>query len=168
MRRALRGADAVDTRPAIAISWRSIQKGHRKGLGERKSIPLEAFARLAEATGARLVDVQYGDAREERAAFAERHPGMLRRIPELDVFNDLEGLAALLVACGRLVSSSNVTAHLAGALGVPTDLLYLRGWPPFSYWVPGPGGRSLWYPSVRVPEGAPATWEEAFAQLAAR
>ena len=168
MRGALRGADASDTRPAIAISWRSIQQGHRKALGERKSAPLEAFARLADATNARLVDVQYGDAREERAEFEARHPGMLVRIPGLDVFDDLEGLAALLVACGRLVSSSNVTAHLAGALGVPTDLLYLRGWPPFSYWVRGSAGRSLWYPSVRVQDGAPATWDEAFAQLAKR
>jgi tetratricopeptide (TPR) repeat protein len=157
--------EAIGPGPAIAISWRSIQTGHRKALGERKSIPLEAFAALATSTGARLVDVQYGDTAAERAAFDERHPGVLVRIPGLDPFNDLEGLAALLVACGRVVSSSNVTAHLGGALGVPTDLVFLDGWPPFAYWVRGEGGRSLWYPSVRLPEGSPATWDAAFAAL---
>lgn len=148
--------------PLIAISWRSLQKGGRRGLGERKSIPLEAFFQLAENTGARLVDVQYGDLREERAIFDARHPGILVRPEGLDAFNDLEGLAAVLVACGRLVTSSNVTAHLAGALGVPTSLLYLRGWAPFPYWVPGPAGHSLWYPAVRVPESAFTDWGSAF------
>ena len=155
---------AIGERPAIAIAWRSIQRGHRKALGERKSIPLEAFARLARDTGARLVDVQYGDTAAERAAFDEAHPGVLLRIPGFDPFNDLEGLAAALVACGRAVSGSNVTVHLAGALGVPTDLLY-RDWPPFSYWVADAGGHSPWYPSVRVPGTPPRSWDEAFANL---
>ena len=158
----------LGTEPAIAIAWRSLHKGNRRALGERKSIPLEHFAALAEKTGARLVDVQYGDVEEERREFQARHPGVLVRLEGLDPFNDLEGVAAALVACGRVVSSSNVTAHLAGALGVATDLLYLRGWPPFSYWVPGPGGRSLWYPSVRVPEGPWRDWDEAFAAVARR
>ena len=158
--------DQLGSAPAIAISWRSLQKGSRQGLGERKSIPLEAFARLAEETGARLVDVQYGDVAEERSAFEARHPGMLVRLEGLDPFNDLEGLAAALVACGRVVSSSNVTAHLAGALGVPTDLMYLRGWAPFSYWVGEPRAPSLWYPSVRLPPRA-ESWDEAFEAIVA-
>jgi hypothetical protein len=66
------------------------------------------------------------------------------------------------------VSSSNVTAHLAGALGVPTQLLSLRAWAPFFYWVPGPGGRSLWYPSVRVPDEPWDSWPAAFEAIAKR
>lgn len=155
---------AIGDGPAIAIAWRSIQKGHRKALAERKSIPLEAFARLARDTGARLVDVQYGETAAERAAFEEQHPGVLLRIPGFDSFNDLEGLAAALVACGRLVSGSNVTVHLAGAIGVHTDLLYMD-WPPFSYWVADAGGHSPWYPSVRVPAVPPRSWDEAFSNL---
>jgi tetratricopeptide (TPR) repeat protein len=156
---------AIGEGPAIAISWRSLQKGNRKALGERKSIPLEAFAALAERTGALLVDVQYGDVADERAEFERRHTGVLLRIPGLDPFDDLEGVAAALVACGRLVASSNVAAHLAGALGVPTDLLYLRGWPPFFYWIAASGGRSPWYPSVRVPADPAPDWDAAFAGL---
>ena len=154
--------------PVIAIAWRSLHQGNRRALGERKSIPLEHFARLAHAAGARLADLQYGDVSEERLEFEARHPGVLVRLEGLDPFADLEGLAAALVACGSLVSSSNVTAHVAGALGVPTRLAYLRGWAPFSYWVPGPGSRSLWYPSVAVPPTAWERWEEAFDALQAR
>jgi tetratricopeptide (TPR) repeat protein len=154
--------------PVIAIAWRSLQRGSRRMLGERKSIALEHFAGLGAAGGVRLLDLQYGDVADERRAFEARHPGMLVRLDGLDPFSDLEGLAAALVACGRLVTSSNVTAHLAGALGVPTELLYLRGWAPFSYWVARPGGRSLWYPSVTVPATPWARWEEAFEAVATR
>ena len=158
--------EALGGAPAIAIAWRSIHKGAKRIQGERKSIPLEHFAALARATGARLVDLQYGDVAEERRAFESRHPGVLLRLEGLDPFSDLEGVAAALVACGRAVTSSNVTAHLAGALGVPTQLLYLNGWAPFSYWVPGPDGRSPWYPSVQVPGAAWKSWEEAFSDAA--
>jgi len=134
----------------IAISWRSPQAGERRALGERKSVPLDAFVALARAHGARLLDLQYGDVDAERAEFESRHPGVLARIEGLDLRDDLEGVAAALAACGRLVTASNATAHLAGALGVPTELCLPRGWPAFAYWAPLAGGRSLWYPSVVV------------------
>jgi ADP-heptose:LPS heptosyltransferase len=149
----------------IAVSWASLQKGPREALGRRKSIPLECFARLA-AGGARLVDLQYGDLHEERAQFEARHPGVLTRIPGLDAFADLEGVLAAIEACERVVTGSNVLAHLAGALGKPTWLAYLPGHEPFHYWVPGPDGRSLWYPSVEVVAGQPdAGWEPLFEAL---
>jgi hypothetical protein len=157
----------LGSRPAIAIAWRSLHKGSKRALGERKSIPLEAFARLG-AAGVQLVDLQYGELSDERRAFDGAHPGLLTRLEGLDAFSDLEGVAAALVACGRLVCSSNVTAHLAGALGVATELVYLRGWAPFSYWVSGPAGHSPWYPSVRVPGASWKSWDEAFAALGNR
>ena len=153
----------------IGISWRSLQKGGRRALGERKSIPLEHFAPLAQATGARLLDLQYGDVTAEREQFAARHPGVLVQIDGLDLHDDLDGVAAAIACCDRVVTSSNVTAHLAGALGKATQVVYLRDWPPFSYWTPGEGGQSRWYPSVRV-ESDPAwtSWERALEGLAKR
>jgi tetratricopeptide (TPR) repeat protein len=153
----------------IGISWRSLQKGGRRALGERKSIPLEHFAPLAEATGARLLDLQYGDVTAERERFAARHPGVLVQIDGLDLHDDLDGVAAAIACCDRVVTSSNVTAHLAGALGKATQVVYLRDWPPFSYWTPGDGGHSRWYPSVRVESDAAwTTWEQALEGLAKR
>jgi len=143
-------ARALGPGPAIAISWRSLQPPARRVLGERKSVPLEAFAELARARSARLVDLQYGDVDAERREFEARHPGVLTRIEGLDAREDLEGVAAVLAACGRLVTTSNATAHLAGALGIPAEILLPRGWPPFSYWVAGAEGRSLWYPSIKI------------------
>jgi hypothetical protein len=62
-----------------------------------------------------------------------------------------------------------VTAHIAGAIGVPATVVCLHGWPPFHYWMAGRDGRSLWYPSVEVAADASwASWEAALAALAAR
>lgn len=134
----------------VAISWRSPQAGARRALGERKSLPLAELARFARLHGATLIDLQYGDMDAERAAFMRDNAQGLARIPGLDLRDDLEGVAAALVACGRLVTTSSAVAHLAGALGVPTHLLLPRGWPPFFYWAPGPDGRFLWYPSIEM------------------
>jgi hypothetical protein len=155
--------------PLIAISWRSLQKGGRRGLAERKSIPLAHFASLAKARGARLLDLQYGDVQEERAEFDAAHPGILTRIEGLDTFHDLEGVLAAIAASDGVVTASNVTAHLAGALGKPTTLLYLRGWPPFHYWTAGPDGRSLWYPAIQVASEPEWTgWEAVFEAVAGK
>jgi tetratricopeptide (TPR) repeat protein len=155
--------------PCIAISWRSVQKGLRAGLGARKSIPLESFALLARARGARLVDVQYGDVDAERAAFEAAHPGVLLRPRGVDPFSDLEGVLAVLEACGEAVTASNAVAHLAGAAGVRATVVLLGARSPFHYWDALEGSRSLWYPSLTVArDPAWRTWDEAFENLAAR
>jgi len=153
----------------IGIAWRSLQKGERRAMAERKSIPLEAFGAFSRAPGVRLLDLQYGDVGEERARFHARYPGLLTRLEGLDPWSDLEGMLAAIAACERVVTSSNVTAHLAGAIGAPATVVFLHGWPPFHYWVPDEAGRSPWYPSVEVAgERSWASWDEALGALAAR
>jgi tetratricopeptide (TPR) repeat protein len=153
-----RAALAAPGRRVVGISWRSFQKADRAALEARKSAPLAAFARLAARGDLRLADLQYGDTAAERARFA----GELARIEALDLFNDLDGVVAAIAACDVVVTTSSVTAHLAGASGKPTFLIYLRGVPPFHYWAPGEDGRCLWYPSMRI-VSAPEidTWERA-------
>jgi Tfp pilus assembly protein PilF/ADP-heptose:LPS heptosyltransferase len=146
--RVVRIREALGAGPWIAISWRSLQSGDRRALGDRKSLALEDFAAIAGESGARLLDLQYGDVAEERARFESSHPGLLGRVEGLDTYNDFEGILAALEACERVVTASNVTAHLAGALGKPTRVIFRGDWPPFHYWTPGANGRSLWYPSV--------------------
>jgi ADP-heptose:LPS heptosyltransferase len=151
----------------VAISWRSVQRGARASRGTRKSAPLESFAALSRGRELNLVDVQYGDVEAERREFEKRHPGLLARVPGLDAFSDLEGVMAAIVACGRVVTTSNVVAHLAGALGVPATVVFTGGLAPFHYWNAVQEGRSLWYPSLDV-AGDARDWKEALDTLSAR
>lgn len=160
-----RALDAEGPRPVVGISWRSFQPKVRGELGKRKSAPLEAFGALAGR--ARLLDLQYGDTAAEREAFAAAG-GRLERLAGLDLFDDLDGVLAAIEACDAIVTTSNVTAHLAGALGKRTLLVYLRGRAPFHYWS-SPHGRSLWYPSIEIVSGPGIdTWEKALAEAHGR
>ena len=153
-----RDALAVPGRRIVGISWRSFQKADRAALESSKSAPLAAFGRLAARSDLRLVDLQYGDTAAERGRFE----GSLARIEGLDLFNDLDGVIAAIAACDAVVTTSSVTAHLAGASGKPTFLIYLRGVPPFHYWAPDEEERCLWYPSVRIVSGPGVdTWDRA-------
>lgn len=150
---------------AVGLSWRSFQPASRSYYERRKNAPLAAFLPLSAAPGVRLVDLQYGDTREERAAFASAG-GALASFDDLDRFGDLDGLLALIEACDAVVTTSNVTAHLAGALGKRTLLAYPGANPPFHYWVPDAQGRSRWYPSVEiVTDAATLSWDAVVARL---
>jgi Flp pilus assembly protein TadD len=149
----------------IGISWKSFQPKGRGHVARKKSAPLEVFMKLSKAPGVRLLDLQYGDTAAERAGFA-RAGGRLEHFDDLDLFNDLDGVLAAIESCDLVVTTSNVTAHLAGTLGKRTLLLYLGGHAPFHYWVPGEDGRCLWYPSVEIVTGrALDTWERALERV---
>ncbi len=144
---------------AVGISWRTFQAAARQWYARTRSMPLAAFMALAQMPGVRLVDLQYGDTAAERAAFADEG-GRLDRIDEgLDRFDDLEGLLALIEACDVVVTTDNATAHLAGALGKRTLVMFLEDRPTMHYWAPNDRRRSPWYPSVEI-VGAPMldTW----------
>ena len=69
--------------------------------------------------------------------------------PNLDATNDIDGLVSQINMCDMVVTTSNVTAHLVGAVGKKGVVLlpYSRGklW----YWHEGQG-KSLWYPSLHL------------------
>lgn len=152
----------------IGIAWRTFQRGRHQFVSERKSATLDALAPLARC-GATLVDLQYGDVAAERHAFDRAHPAARFQLAGLDTFADLEGLLALIDCCDVVVTTSNATAHFAGALGKRTWVVYLEANAPFHYWVAGPDGRSLWYPSVQVmTDPSWRDWSQAFDAVAAR
>jgi ADP-heptose:LPS heptosyltransferase len=82
----------------------------------------------------------------------------VHRIEGLDVREDIDGLTALIDACDTVVTTSNVTVHLAGALGKTGAVLvpHARGRP--WYWHEG-DGRSLWYPTLELfPQDESSDW----------
>lgn len=148
-----------EDRTRVAISWRSFQPPICIDRQLKKSATLADFGLLGARHDLQLVTVQYGKVVEEFAGWA--HSPILQ--PNIDLFYDIDGVLAVIDACDVVVTTSNVTAHFAGALGKETYLIYRRANAPFFYWQPVKG-RSLWYPSVNVVSGeAIDTWEKAIA-----
>ena len=158
--------EALGPGPKVALSWRSTRQDW--WVRRKKSSTLSDFAPLLKLAGVRFVDVQYGDTTAERRAVEQALGVRLLRFEEVDHTNDLEELLAILEACDLLITTSNATAHFAGALGKRTWLLYLKDRAPFHYWVHGGSNRCLWYPSVEIVTAAQLTDWYALAGYVAR
>jgi hypothetical protein len=107
--------DAAQGRPLIGIAWRS----SRQMVGPWKSMPLEEWAPIFKGRDALFVNLQYGETEPEIAAAMGATGAEIYTDPEIDRFNDFEGLAALIDGLDLVVTTSNVTAHFAGALAKP-------------------------------------------------
>jgi hypothetical protein len=100
---------------------------------------------------------------EELATLQEDTGIEVLTIPGLDLHDDLDDLAALISCCDLVISVSNATAHLSGALGKPTWLALHQ----VPYWPWGlEGERSPWYPTLRLfRQGSAGCWREPLEQL---
>lgn len=127
------------------ISWHS----SRKQLGPHKSIRLKQLVSALGPAQHHFVTLQYGDTRAERQAVVESEEVEVQSLEDLDCFNDIDGLAALIEACDVVVTVSNSTAHLAGALGKKTLLLLPGNEGRLWYWA-NQDGNNPWYPSIEM------------------
>jgi len=127
------------------ISWHSAHPG----MGADKSMPLLALRPLIATTGLKFVDLQYGDTTAERAAFAADAGLEIVHLDSIDNRQDIDGLAALIDACDVVVTISNTTAHIAGALGKEVWLMLPHNTGRLWYWQ-ADRDDTLWYPNVHV------------------
>jgi tetratricopeptide (TPR) repeat protein len=134
----------------VGLSWVS----RNPLIGRLKTARLQDLEPVLRLPNCRFVDLQYGDTLADRQAIEREFGIHIERIADVDNTNDLEGLAALMTACDAVVTVSNTTTHLAGALGVRTWVMapnQTRLW----YWFKGIAD-SPWYPFVRVHDQKPA------------
>jgi Flp pilus assembly protein TadD len=130
----------------VGISWLS----KNVVFGEKKSTALADWAEILRTPGCRFVDLQYGDTAAERAALTRDLGLTLEHVEGLDLRDDLDGLAALISACDLVVTVSNTTAHVAGALGVPVWIFVAAGGGKLWYWGTEDVEVPVWYPSARI------------------
>ena len=144
----------------VGISWQSTVP--RIG-AETKVVSLVELAKKLHGPKIKLVNLQYGDVSEELIYLKEKTNIEVIQLHEIDNKNDIDGLAALIMACDRIVSISNLTIHLAGALGKEADVLVAFS----SDWRWGKGQDSTyWYDSVRLHRQTKINdWTEAIEQL---
>ena len=139
----LRKELGVEGKKVIGISWKSFSPINV----ERKSMDLEQFGRMFDGLDVVLLDLQYGDVNEEIRAFTKGTGIEVLQCSSVNLKEDLDGLGALIALCDLVVSTSNVTIHMAGALGKEAWVLL-----PFaaSFWWLIERTDSLWYPTVKL------------------
>lgn len=129
----------------IGLSWKSTNPA----LGRQKGLELNGLLNALAAPALTFINLQYGDVAAEIAAASAQTGATVILDPDIDSLADIDAFAAQVAAMDAVVTISNTTAHMAGALGVPT-CLYLPGhrkriW----YWFRD-GNFSPWYRSLRL------------------
>lgn len=133
----------------IGISWRSSLTTNFRN---QHYLTIEELAPLFEIPGVRFVNLQYDDCSDELAWVEGRFPGKLLHFPELDQYNDLDGVAALMANLDLVIAPCTTVLELAGALGRPAFLLSNSS---ELHWRKRPGTMiDVWHGSVEHVESA--------------
>ena len=127
------------------LSWFS----KHNTVGDRKSLTLADLLPVLSVNDSQFVDLQYGDTTAERTQLAGTTGLQVTRVASVDNFHDIDGLAALIDACDVVITISNTTAHLAGALGKTVFLMLPHSVGRFWWWQ-AERSDALWYPNVRI------------------
>jgi tetratricopeptide (TPR) repeat protein/ADP-heptose:LPS heptosyltransferase len=146
----------------IGVSWRG---GLNNLEGLKRSIPLDRWKPLAKVAGAHFICLQHGECAQEIDATRSWHCP-IHTLRGIDLYRDLDEVAALTRALDLVVSVSNATVHLAGALGTPTWVLLRRA--PSWRWL-NDRDDAVWYPSVQlIRQTMAGSWEAVLSEVASR
>ena len=134
----------LDGKTVIGISWKSFKSLNQT----KKSVQLRDMERIFSGLDVVLLNLQYGDVDEEIRKFKEETGIEVIQCASVDNREDIDGLAALIEVCDLVLSTSNVTIHVAGALAKETWVLL-----PYvvvNFWWLTKRPRSIWYPSLTL------------------
>ena len=146
----------------VGISWQSVGINQRRVL--LKSTILGDWTSILSQQGCYFVNLQYEDVKEELEQFQQQRGLMIYQDEEIDSLQNLDDFAAQVSALDLIVvSTSNTTVHMAGALGkqVWTLLPYIPDW----HWMLKRED-TLWYSSMRLFRQREAgDWSGVFVQV---
>ena len=133
----------LSDRPLVGVSWASFNCL----TSDKKSIELQKLQKTLTNFSCDILNLQYGNIKNEVEKFRNDVNFKFVNDHDIDLYNDIEGLAALIQLCDLVVTIPNITIQLTGALGK-------KGWAiiPSSPNYPWTDYRakSLWFPSVDI------------------
>jgi Flp pilus assembly protein TadD len=153
----------------IGIAW----QGNPRFSGDRqRSIPLTAFAPLADSEGVQLVSLQKGPGLEQMLDGGQwtvdgKAPSLSTVHRPPSTFDEASGAfmdtAAMMRNLDLVICSDSAVAHLAGALGVPVWVAL--PWVPDWRWLLERED-SPWYPTMRLfRQIRPGDWQDVFERI---
>jgi tetratricopeptide (TPR) repeat protein/ADP-heptose:LPS heptosyltransferase len=128
------------------ISWKS----NNAIMGKGKSFELEFLEPLLKNQNIQFINLQYGDVNHDLSHIKNKYQTDILDTSDIDNYEDMEGLAALIDSCDIIVTSSNSNAHLAGALGKETYLILPKANSLIWYWEHKMDKISQWYKSINI------------------
>ena len=126
----------------VGISWRTLNKKQKF-----RNIDLEQMLPILSNTNCDFINLQFGKFDEDLEKFKAKYGLNIRSINEIDNYNNIDDLAALINCLDLVITIQNTTAHLSGALGKNTwvMLTFNARW----HWLKNVN-KSLWYPTIKL------------------
>ena len=136
----------VQNKKICGISWFS----KNKEFGDSKSMHLVELMPILQNKNMIFINLQYGEVNEEIEKLNKTYGVKIEQVEDVDCYNDINKLASVIEACDHVVTVSNTTAHLAGALNKKTFMLLAKNDGSIWYWQNQKNNKSLWYPSIEI------------------
>ena len=126
----------------VGISWKTLNKKQKF-----RNIDLEQMLPVLSNANCDFINLQFGKFDEDLKKFKAKHGLNIRSINEIDNYNNIDDLAALINCLDLVITIQNTTAHLSGALGKNTwvMLTFNARW----HWLKNER-KSFWYPNVKL------------------
>ena len=126
------------------VAWKSANPKHKKN----KSISLSDLKPIFLLDNCEMINLQHGEVELEIKSLEDSNTSKIRTIKNIDLFQDIDGVLSIVEACDCIITTSNVIAHLAGAIGKHTFLLV--PYSPGRLWYWHDEKISSWYPSISL------------------
>ena len=134
---------ALGRGPYVGINWRSVLRGFPR---DKSYTRLADWGEILKTPNVTFICLQYDECKDE-IEFARKTFGVdIMRFSELDMFDDLDGLAALISELDYVAAAPTNISEISGGLGVHTwSLITNRR----NSWRINPlDGRDIWHRSV--------------------
>jgi tetratricopeptide (TPR) repeat protein len=140
-------------RMIVGLSWASGSANRRL-----KTPPLRAWVPLLQDASLFFVSLQFAPHSDDLKVLTDLTPSDIYVDEGINAATDMDSLAAQIMAVDKVITISNTTAHMAGALGADTALLVPKGYGCYWYWHQDRTD-SPWYSSMHIcRQETPGDW----------
>jgi len=132
----------TDKKFNVGICWKTLNKKQ-----QYRNINLEQMKPILSNANCNFINLQFGEFDEDLNNLKSKCGVSIRTIRDIDNYNDIESLSALINCLDLVITIQNSTAHLSGALGKNTWIMLTKNarW----HWLKNEK-KSLWYPTVTL------------------
>ncbi|WP_429912304.1 tetratricopeptide repeat protein [Glycocaulis sp.] len=134
---------ALGPGPKVGVLWKSLKMNAARS---KHFAPFEMWKPILKTPGAVFINLQYGDVNEELAEAEARFGVKIHQLQDIDLKDDLDGVAALGKACDLVLGPMNATTNLTASVG--GQVWFIRPIP--VAWTMLGQDEMLWYPGSRT------------------
>lgn len=134
---------ALGPGPKVGVLWKSLKMNAARA---KHFAPFEMWKPILKTPGAVFINLQYGEVDEELAEAEARFGVKIHQLQDIDLKDDLDGVAALGKACDLVLGPMNATTNLTASVG--GQVWFIRPIP--VAWTMLGQDEMLWYPGSRT------------------